>query len=175
MPKKLDPDHIVINVDASQSPDQKQLSALLALYDLGYSLCLENLNDELAWKSLYPSVAYMTLHVDVSSSNDFFRIVDCVGMYPNIKLIATSVEDKAYHAAAVQVGFSYFEGSFFSKPEILMSRAMSPAETTLAELLYLTSSSNVELLKIVEIVQRDVYLTYKILSYANTVFFRRRE
>ncbi|MBA6252143.1 MULTISPECIES: HDOD domain-containing protein [unclassified Colwellia] len=56
-----------------------------------------------------------------------------------------------------------------------MSRAMSPAETTLAELLYLTSSSNFELLKIVEIVQRDVYLTYKILSYANTVFFRRRE
>jgi c-di-GMP-related signal transduction protein len=175
MPKNLDPNHLVINVDASQSPDQKQLLALLALYDLGYSLCLENLNDELAWKSLYPSVAYMTLHVDVSSSNDFFRIVDCVGMYPNIKLIATSVEDKASHAAAVQVGFSYFEGNFFSKPEILMSRAMSPAATTLAELLYLTSSSNVELLKIVEIVQRDVYLTYKILSYANTVFFRRRE
>jgi c-di-GMP-related signal transduction protein len=109
----LDPDHLVINVDVSQSPDQNQLSALLALYDLGYRICLDNLNDELAWKSFYPSVVYMALHVDISSSNDFFRIVDCVGMYPDIKLIATSVEDKAYHAVAVQVGFSYFEGSFF--------------------------------------------------------------
>jgi c-di-GMP-related signal transduction protein len=113
IPKNLDPDHLVINVDVSQSPDQNQLSALLALYDLGYRICLDNLNDELAWKSFYPSVAYMALHVDISSSNDFFRIVDCVGMYPDIKLIATSVEDKAYHAVAVQVGFSYFEGSFF--------------------------------------------------------------
>jgi len=72
------------------------------------------------------------------------------------------------------MGFSYFQGYFFSKPEMLQSKALSPAQMTLAELLYETSKSEMDLAQITSIFERDVNLSYKLLRYSNSAVFKRR-
>ncbi len=173
--KCIDNEFLIIVVDAEIAPTARLLDSFASLHEQGVSLCLNNMLDSTAWQSIFPLIGYISYDINTITANDLFKIVDCVGKHPHIKLIATNVKEYADQSTAMQMGFSYFSGVFFAQTEILMSRAMSPAETTLAELLYQTSLSNVELGKVIEIVNRDVYLTYKILSYANTVFFRRRE
>ncbi|MFT5756461.1 MAG: c-di-GMP-related signal transduction protein [Alteromonadaceae bacterium] len=175
MVKHLNSTDTVINVNATSAPSKGLLSALLVLHELGYKICLENITDTTAWKSIYSAISYLALTTDIITQDNFISIIDQVGMHPNVKLIATDVSTKASYDTAVQLGFSYFEGDFFAQPEKSQKREMSPGETSLAELLYLTSLNDVQLPKIIETVKRDVYLTYKILTYANTVFFKRRE
>ena len=72
------------------------------------------------------------------------------------------------------MGFSYFQGYFFSKPEMMQSKALAPAQMTLAELLYETSKADMDLNKITQVFQRDVHLSYKLLRYSNSAIFKRR-
>ncbi len=74
----------------------------------------------------------------------------------------------------MDMGFSYFQGYFFSKPEMMQSKALSPAQMTLAELLYETSKAEMDLNKITDVFQRDVHLSYKLLRYSNSAIFKRR-
>ena len=175
LPRKLSVDSTVIDVDATKPPSEELVQALVTLHELGYKICLSDLNNVLEWAPVYPSIAYLKFDFNSITSDDLLRIVDCVGCYPNIYLIAGGVEQREVYEAAMEMGFRYFEGFYFSKPEIKMSRAISPAETSFAALLYQTSTTNVDLTTIIEIIKRDVYLTYKLLNYANTVFFKRRE
>jgi len=175
IPNVLDNKTTVVIHEADKTPSQELLIALLNLHDMDFQLCLHNIQHEIDWETIYPIINYISFDINTITTDELFRIVDCVGKYPNLKLIATNVNDINTHNTAIEMGFDYLEGLFFSQTELLMSRAMSPAETTLAELLYQTSQANVNLIKIVDIIKRDVYLTYKILGYANTVFFKRRQ
>lgn len=175
IPSCLDCNSTVVTHEAENLPTETLLIALLSLHDSNYKICLNNIQNEKAWEAIYPIVDFISFNIETMSTNNLFKIVDCIGRFPNIKLLATNVNDLALHELAVQMGFDYFEGMYFSQTEVLMSHSISPAETTLAELLYQTSSNIVDLNKIIEIIKRDVYLTYKVLGYANTVLFKRRE
>ncbi len=175
VPTVLDNETTVVIFTADQQPTQELLIALLNLHDMDFKLCLHNIIDESAWESIYPIINFISFDINDTTTDGLFKMVDCIGRYPNLKLIATNVNDLKTHETAIEMGFDYLAGNFFSQTEVLLSHAMSPAETTLAELLYQTSQTGVNLIKIIEIIKRDVYLTYKILSYANTVFFKRRQ
>ena len=75
---------------------------------------------------------------------------------------------------ALELGFDYFQGFFFSKPEMIQSKALPPSGMTLAELLYETSTLDMDLKKITDIFERDVNLSYKLLRYSNSAAFARR-
>ncbi|MDP5208102.1 HDOD domain-containing protein, partial [Alishewanella sp. SMS9] len=75
---------------------------------------------------------------------------------------------------AMDQGFAYFQGYFFSKPEMMQAKALSPSQLALAELLYETSKADMDLVQIAEVFKRDVTLSYKLLRYSNSAIFRRR-
>ena len=57
---------------------------------------------------------------------------------------------------------------------MVQSKALPPSEMALAELLYQTSSVEMDLKKITDVFERDVNLSYKLLRYSNSAAFTRR-
>ena len=57
---------------------------------------------------------------------------------------------------------------------MVQSKALPPSEMALAELLYETSSVEMDLKKITDVFERDVNLSYKLLRYSNSAAFARR-
>ena len=57
---------------------------------------------------------------------------------------------------------------------MVQSKTLPPSEMALAELLYETSSVDLNLKKITEVFERDVNLSYKLLRYSNSAAFKRR-
>ena len=57
---------------------------------------------------------------------------------------------------------------------MVQSKALPPSEMALAELLYQTSSVEMDLKKITDVFERDVNLSYKLLRYSNSAAFARR-
>ncbi len=94
--------------------------------------------------------------------------------FPNIDLVAEKVETYEQFELAKSLGFKYFQGFFFAKPEMVKTKALAPSELAMAELLYETSSVEPDLARITQVFERDVNLSYKLLRYANSAVFKRR-
>ncbi|WP_448547611.1 EAL and HDOD domain-containing protein [Thalassotalea fusca] len=174
-PRKFDPEKLVVEICAQENPSAELLQEIHTMHELGYNVCLSELANLSAWELVYPCIAYIKVNATAIDYDVLLPLVDCIGCYPHIQIIANNLDEREQFADAQRMGFSLFEGHYYATPEVGGKREVAPAESTLAELLYQTSQDGVDLKKVMETVSRDVYLTYKLLSYANTVFFKRRE
>jgi len=90
-----------------------------------------------------------------------------------LKYLAEKVESYDEFIQASKLGFSYFQGYFFCKPEKIRIREIDSAKINLVNLLAEVNRKATTLRKIEEIFLRDVGLSYKLLRYINSSYFYR--
>lgn len=90
-----------------------------------------------------------------------------------LKYLAEKVESYDEFIQASKLGFSYFQGYFFSKPEKIRIREIDSSKINLVNLLAEVNKKSTTIRKIEEIVLRDVALAYKLLRYINSSYFYR--
>ena len=83
--------------------------------------------------------------------------------------MAERVESEAEYIAAKEAGFSFFQGYFFSKPEMVKQNYLGPEQMIAMELFREVSSPEVDFEKVEKIVAKDVALSYKLLRFVNTM------
>lgn len=91
----------------------------------------------------------------------------------NLKYLAEKVESYEEFIQASKLGFSYFQGYFFAKPEKILIKEIDSSKINLVNLLAEVSRKNTTKRKIEQIIQRDVALAYKLLRYINSSYFYR--
>lgn len=173
-PSMLPREQIVVEVLETIQPGKRLLAECQELKEQGYTLALDDYVHRNVWRHFYPYVDIIKIDVRTTSDETIDEIKQALTDFPHIKLLAEKVETNEAFQYALKQGFDYFQGYFFSKPEILHTRALSPAQLALAELLYETSKAEIDLVKITEVFKRDVTLSYKLLRYSNSAIFRRR-
>lgn len=85
------------------------------------------------------------------------------------KFLAERVETEEEFLTARSAGFSFFQGFFFSKPEVIRQQYISPEQVIAMELLREVCQTNVDFEKVEAIVAKDVALSYKLLRFVNTM------
>lgn len=173
-PTLLPKEQIVVEILESVQPGKRLLAEVQQLKELGYVIALDDYIHQKVWRHFYPYVDIIKIDFRTTTPELIQEIITTVAEFPHIKLLAEKVETNEEFQLAYNLGFSYFQGFFFSRPEMLQSKALSPAQMTLAELLYETSKSDMDFAKITAIFQRDVNLSYKLLRYSNSAVFKRR-
>lgn len=173
-PSMLPREQIVVEVLETIQPGKRLLAECQELKEQGYTLALDDYVHRNVWRHFYPYVDIIKIDIRTTSDETIAEIKQALTDFPHIKLLAEKVETNEAFQYALKQGFDYFQGYFFSKPEILHTRALSPAQLALAELLYETSKAEIDLVKITEVFKRDVTLSYKLLRYSNSAIFRRR-
>ncbi|MEO2266863.1 EAL and HDOD domain-containing protein [Pseudoalteromonas pernae] len=165
---------IVVEILETVQPGKRLLALTQQLKEQGYTIALDDYKHQNVWRHFFPHIDIIKVDYLESSLEDIQEIIDAVKPYPNIKLLAEKVETYEQYQQAMDLGFTYFQGFFFSKPEMVQSKALPPSELTLAELLYETSTTDMDLEKITKVFERDVNLSYKLLRYSNSAMFKRR-
>ena len=89
--------------------------------------------------------------------------------YP-VKLVAEKVETRAAFEAARNLGFDFFQGYFFARPETLSTRTINPSYQNLLDLLNKVRV-NADVRNLEMAFKRDVALSFKLLRYINSVGF----
>ena len=84
-----------------------------------------------------------------------------------IKLLAEKVDDSSQVEQCLALGFDYFQGYFFSKPEVIAGKRISSAHATIMQLLGLLAS-DAELEDIEPLLKRDATLTVNLLRLTNS-------
>ena len=173
-PSMLPKEQVVVEILETVQPGKKLLAEVQQLKEEGYIIALDDYIHQPVWRHFYPFIDIIKIDFRSTDATTIDQILLAVAPFPHIKLLAEKVETNAEFQNALDMGFSYFQGYFFSKPEMLQSKALSPAQMTLAELLYETSKSEMDLAQITSIFERDVNLSYKLLRYSNSAVFKRR-
>lgn len=173
-PTMIHPDHIVVEILETVQPGKKLLNECRQLKEAGYTIALDDYVHEKVWQHFYPYVDIIKVDFMETTFDQMEEIKRSIRPFPHIQLLAEKVETQEEFEKALELGFSYFQGYFFSKPEVVKSRSLSPAQLTLAELLFETSKPDFDLSKITKVFERDISLAYKLLRYANSAIFKRR-
>ena len=173
-PTMLTNEEVVIEILETVKPGKKLLSLCQDLHQKGYTLALDDYIHQAVWAHFYPYIKIIKIDVLETSVEQIKEIQQAIAKFPHIELLAEKVETHEAFQQAFELGFDYFQGYFFSKPEVVKAKNLSPSQVALAELLYETSKPELDLGAITAVFERDVSLSYKLLRYANSPYFRRR-
>ena len=173
-PEMLTPEEVVVEILETVKPGKKLLAQCKHLFEKGYTLALDDYIHQNVWAHFYPYIKIIKIDWQETSLEQIQVIKDAITKFPHIKLLAEKVETHEEYQQAVEMGCEYFQGYFFSKPEMVKTKNLSPSQLSMAELLYETSKPDLDLAGITSVFERDVTLSYKLLRYANSPIFRRR-
>ncbi|MEK0157814.1 HDOD domain-containing protein [Pseudoalteromonas piscicida] len=170
----LAPDQVVVEILETVQPGKRLLACVKELKEQGYTLALDDYHHQNVWRHFFPYIDQIKVDLLATNLEQINVIKAAIEDYPQIDLVAEKVETYEQFELAKSLGFKYFQGFFFAKPEMVKTKALAPSELAMAELLYETSSVEPDLARITQVFERDVNLSYKLLRYANSAVFKRR-
>ncbi len=172
-PLLLPKEQLVIEILETAKPTKSLLKAVKELKEAGYIIALDDYIHEAVWLHFFPFIDIIKVDFREANQQQISAIRKASAKYP-IKLLAEKVETYEEFNNAIELGFVLFQGYFFSEPEMMQSKALAPSQMGLAELLYESSKAEMDLDSLIDVFQRDVTLSFKLLRYANSAIFKRR-
>lgn len=169
----LPTDKVVAEIPDSVSPDTEVLQACKKLKDAGCRIALSNFHPDDPRKDLEDVADFLKIDIKESPVTDVTTLAQRYrGHGP--RLIAEKVETRQGLEFAKASGFSYFEGYFFRKPEIMRARGAQSNRTVYLRLLPAIFKPELDWEEIEEIIKSDPTLYYRLLRYLNSAIFGLR-
>lgn len=166
LPKEL----AVVEVMETVEPDQKVVSACEALKKKGYLIAL----DDFVYKAQVEPLIQLAdfIKVDFQNTSEWIRR-HLVQQYSSrgIRMLAEKVETPEQFQEAVDMGYTYFQGFFFCKPEIMMGRDIPAFKHNYLWLMQEINKEEPDMSQLEEILKQETSLCYKFLRYLNSAAF----
>ncbi|NCP64295.1 MAG: EAL domain-containing protein [Paraglaciecola sp.] len=172
-PLLLPKEQIVVEILETAKPGKRLLQACIELKEKGYMLALDDYEHDPLWRHFFPYIDIIKLDYQLSTPEQIQQIFLEIKDFPHIKLLAEKIENYEEYQQAVALGCVYFQGYFFSKPEVIRSISFKPSQMSLIKLMEEINSSEPNLAKVTAIFESDVDLAFKLLRYAQSPFFKR--
>lgn len=172
-PTSLDSNNVVIEVLETIPISEKLLEACKHIKSLGYTLALDDHDFDPKWDIFLPHVDI--IKVDVLESS-YETIAKHVPKFLNagVKLVAEKIETLEEFDRYEKLGFDYFQGYFFAKPEVLEKKSLPSTKVSMVELMSISSQVDFDFDKINDVVERDVTLSYMLLRFINNPMVNKR-
>ncbi len=92
----------------------------------------------------------------------------------NLKSVATKVETAEIHNACLEMGFDYFQGFFFCRPQLVKQRVMPANKLVVLNVLSKLQDPELDVKDLEAVLAQDITLSYKLLRYINSAAFSLR-
>ncbi|MCK5196564.1 MAG: HDOD domain-containing protein, partial [Desulfobulbaceae bacterium] len=161
---------IVIEVLEDVEPTKKVISACRAFKNEGYTIALDDFVFHRKFEPLIRLANIIKIDFRISPIDEIQKILYRLKSY-NLKFLAEKVETHEEFNLAVKLGFTYFQGFFFGKPEVMQIKEIASAKVNLINLLAEISQQSTSVKKLEQIISSDVGMTYKLLRYINSAYF----
>lgn len=166
----LPPERIVLEVLEDVVPDSSLVKAITQLAGHGFLVALDDFTYSAKWDSVLPYAKLIKLDVyerDVDDVHRVFRQLKKDG----VKLVAEKVETHAEFTAYKEMGFDYFQGYFFEKPNIVKSDKLPDNHIALLHLVAKLQNPETGVEDVEDLISQTVSLNYKLFRYINSAYF----
>jgi EAL and modified HD-GYP domain-containing signal transduction protein len=158
---------VVLEILEDIEVDQALIRIIERLYQDGFSFALDDFNFESQWAPLYPYIDIIKVEVPVVDWNSLPQKVRQLRQ-SNIKLLAEKVETEEEYQRLYDLGFDYFQGYYFSRPNVVSAKRISESQMVVMQLLARLSDPQVDMGRLDDLISRDPGLSLKILRYMNS-------
>ncbi|OLQ69414.1 histidine kinase [Photobacterium proteolyticum] len=164
----------VIEILETCDPSDELLEAVIELNSKGYTLALDDFVPSAEWKRFLPYIHIIKFDIrTVPIAKARFFIRHHKDKTNKILFLAEKVETHDEFTEACEAGFDLFQGFFFSKPELLQRKTLTPYALTTLRLYKEITLSDVDFGTIESIIATDVSLSYKLLRHVNNLTYTR--
>lgn len=158
---------IVVEILEDCEPTEELLEAIKQLNQKGYKIALDDFVPSPGWIPFLPFIHLIKFDIRIVPVHKAAKFINRL-KDTKIEFLAEKVETyKEFHEAK-EAGFHYFQGYFFSKPEILQQKAIDPSCLTVVQLCKAISKNEVDYNEVERVISMDVSLSYKLLRYVNS-------
>ncbi len=164
------PKSVVVEILETVKPDQEIFDACRRLKQAGYSIALDDFVDSPDWAPLVAIADIIKVDFRLTDQREQSAIV-ARHASKNIRMLAEKVETQEEFAAALQIGYSLFQGYFFCRPEIMQHRTLPSSKLAYLELLRAATAPEFDVHKLALKIKYEPSLTFRLLRYLNSAFF----
>jgi EAL and modified HD-GYP domain-containing signal transduction protein len=168
----LPPDRFVLEVLETVCGEPEVIAALREARAAGFEIALDDF-------VLAPHT------VDLVAECDAIKL-DCLGCSPDDmpriaaqfaasgrRLLAEKIETRELHEAAHAAGFELFQGYFFTRPAVVRGARIAGDRLNTLRMVTELNDPNASIERVVELVQSDVALAYRMLRFVNSAAIGR--
>ena len=163
----FDPEQVILEVLETVEPDAETLAALEGLASAGYRIALDDFEMRPGIEALLVLANVVKIDVLQHTPEQLAALAQQVRPY-GAALLAEKVEDAEMHQRCVDLGFTYFQGYHFSRPQTLARKDLSIEQLNVMRLLNVVNDPNTSDNALEQIFRGDVSLSYKLLRMVNS-------
>ncbi|ROP10930.1 EAL and HDOD domain-containing protein [Vibrio crassostreae] len=168
LPLSLPKDKVVVEILETCQPTDELLEAVKELYQAGYMIALDDFTSTPEWERFLRYTHIVKLDIMQMGLDEACNLVRA-HQGKKFSFLAERVENEQEFQQAKEAGFKFFQGYFFSKPEIIKTKYISPEQVIAMELFQEVCKPDVDFQRVESIVAKDVALSYKLLRFVNTM------
>ncbi len=172
IPMMFPVEKMMVEILEDVDPNEQVINACNDIAAAGYALALD---DFVFKRELQPLIELADIIKIDFMLTPIEEIQQMVNRFKgkNVKLLAEKIETYEEFETALSMGFTYFQGYFFSKPEIISGKEIVPSKITLLQIVGEANKKDCSFEKLEKLINRDVSISYKLLRYINSAFFKR--
>lgn len=132
-PSLISSGRVAVGVLKSAKPGKQLLAEVKKLKAAGHTVVIENPEALAVWKHFYPYIDIIKIDFINHSFEAIQKIISTAKKFPKIRFLAHKIESYDSFDVALDLGFSYFQGYFFAKPQQrqLNTKSVSPSQIAL--------------------------------------------
>lgn len=165
---------VVLEVLENIPVTDSTVAAVHQLSQQGYTIALD---DHVYYPHLDPFIdAADIIKLDVMAQ-DHDTLAETVKLLrgKGKKLLAEKIETHAEYEFCQSLGFDYYQGYFFCRPEVLTLKAMPANKLQVLKILAKLHDADITVSELENEISHDVTLSYRLLRYINSAQFALRQ
>lgn len=172
VPEILPKEQLVIEILENSIVDQDLIQACIRLKEKGYILALDDFVLNPSFEPLLELVDIIKIefpNVSLETQRNLIK-----KHKHKIRFLAERLETREEYNVALQMGYDYFQGFFFSKPVIYKQNDIGVLNTSILNIIHQLRTLDPDYNRIAQAVELDVGLSYKVIRLSNTISFGAR-
>lgn len=161
---------IVVEILEDVEPTEEVIAACRMISRKGYTIALDDFVYDSRFDPLIELADIIKIDFRLSPLDEISTTIGKLKQF-NIKLLAEKVETQEEFDRAVEMGFTYFQGFFFSRPEAIKIKELAASKISLLQLLAEVTRQGTTLDRLHEIISKDLAISYKLLRFLNSAYF----
>lgn len=172
LPLMFSQDRLVVEILENVQPERDVIEACQEIALNGYIIVLDDFFYKPSLEPLIEVADIIKIDVKATPLGEVGGLVKKM-TERGVDLLAEKVETYDEFNKALEMGFRYFQGFFFSKPEVLRGKEISTPQMQLLEIMAEVNKEDFEFNRLEKMIVRDASISYKLMRLINSAYYKR--
>ncbi|EKQ58055.1 MULTISPECIES: HDOD domain-containing protein [unclassified Clostridium] len=170
----LPSDDVVIEILENVEPTDEIINACKKLKEKGFILALDDFVFDKKYISLIKIADIIKVDFMITKGYERKKIFELRKVNEKIEFLAEKVESEAEYNEALKLGYTYFQGYYFSRPVVLSTKKIPTNKDTALNIFKTINKEEFDFNELEALIMKDVGLSYKLIKLINSSAYSLR-